>query len=66
MYYAGFLTLLFAGMGQVKPARNDQGLLGAIVVIAREEDDVPAHARAVRALIHGGRGVAQRSEGNEE
>jgi hypothetical protein len=37
-------------MGQVKPARNDQGPLRASFVIAREEDDVPSHARAVRAL----------------
>jgi hypothetical protein len=47
---AGFLTLWFVGMGQVKPARNDQGLCRASFVIAREEDDVPAHAQAVRAL----------------
>ncbi len=53
-------------MAQVKPARNDQVLLGVIFVIAREEDDVPAHARAVRALMHEGRGVTQRSEGKEE
>ena len=63
---AGFLTLCFVGMGQVKSARNDQGLCRASFVIAREEDDVPAHARAVRALIHEGRGVAERSEGKEE
>jgi len=62
---AGFLTLLFAGMGQVKPARNDQGLLGAIFVIIREEDRVPDHAQAAPALKYERRSAAERSKGKE-
>jgi hypothetical protein len=43
-----------------------QDFLGAIFVIAGEEDDVTAHARSVHALKYEGRSAAERSDGNEE
>ena len=43
-----------------------QDFLGAIFVIAGEEDDVPAQARAVGPFKYEGRRAAERSEGKEE
>jgi hypothetical protein len=48
------------------PRERGQGLLGTVLVVTGEEDDVFAPAEARRALVHEGLGAQQRREDKEQ